>query len=364
MKINRSELIQTLTIARMAVAGSDHLEQLGHFIFGGENLITFNNRILIYYPYKTDFQCSIRSELFYKQLEKFDSEFVDIELTGNRLEIKGTSEVAKIVVKLKQDTEIFEVIDTIRKEQLEAEYSAVPEDFITAIDFCSYSASKNAADGTLCCICINQDKVIACDNYRVTKYKLKHAMTEGDTLIDARIASEIKHFKMTEFSIGENWLHFRNDKGVIFSARQIFGDYPDLVPAFHVKGVRIELPKNTSDILDFVSVITAEDQQLERKADIEIKDGRITAQVVKDSASAEKSITLHADYESLEMRFRVHIEFLKSVLKHTPMMVYSEELKKVKFRTQSFQHVIRLSPDPNQSKIINQQSSDSGKIPF
>lgn len=359
MKIKRDELIKTLTTARMAVAGSDHLEQLGHFIFGGENLITFNNRILIYYPFETDFQCSIRSELFYRQLDKFDSQDIEISLNKGTLEIKGkdAKEIAKIAVTLNKDSEIFKTIDSIRNEQLQAEYTTVPEDFIEAIDFCSYSASKNAADGTLCCICINQDKVIACDNYRVTRFKLSESMSDKDILLDARIANEIKHFKMTEFAIGENWLHFKNKQGVVFSARQIFGDYPDFSGAFSVRGTPMILPDNTLKILDFVGVITNDDQQLERKADIDISNGRITARVVKDTASAEKSVELPSGNENVDIKFRVNIEFLKSVLKYTQQMVYNLELQKVKFRSTKFQHVIRLSPVAN-------ASNESDDIPF
>ena len=366
MKIQRDEFLKILEISRMAVAGSDHLEQLGHFIFGGENLITFNNRLLIYYPFESDFQCSVGSELFYKQLQKYKTKELDINLTGNRLEVKGSKESAKIAVLLQQDKEIFGIIDTIREEQLNVDYVAVPEQFVQAVDFCSYSASKNAADGTLCCVCINGDTVMSSDNYRATKYKMDKSMSDHDLLLDARIANEIKRFEMTEFGVGENWLHFRNKVGVVLSARQIFGDYMDISTAFEFAGKRMILPDNTVDILDFVGVVVAGEQQLERKADVTIRNGSITAYVDTNKAVVEKSVDLGKDkYKDLDFSFTINIDFLKSVLEHTTAMVYDMETGRAMFRSKNFKHCIRLMPEPRtpeEAQAITDKVKDD--IPF
>lgn len=346
MKIKKDELLSILETSRMAVAGSDHLEQLGHFIFEGNNLITFNNRLLIYYPLKTDFTCSIRSELFYKQLQKFETPDLDIKLVENRLEIKGTKEKAKLAATLQRDQELFSTIESIRQEALSTEYVPVPAEFIKAVDFCSYSASKNAADGTLCCVCIKGTTVLSTDNYRATRYVMDKPMSDKDLLLDARIANEIKKFKMTEFGVGQNWLHFKNKEGVILSARQIFGDFMDISNAFDFKGKRMRLPPNTVEILDFVSVVLASDQQLERLADISIKNGHIKATVNKPHAVVEKSVPLKVDrYNDLDFLFRINVDFFKSVLEHTPNMIFETEIGRAMFKSPNFEHCIRLMPD-------------------
>lgn len=345
MKIEKKQLIDSLEIARMGIAGSDHLEQLGHFIFGGEYLTTFNNRILIYHPLNTDFQCSVRAELFYKQLQKFDTEELEITLKKSKITIKGVKERASLTVELEKDSEIFEIIRAIREEQLNTEYIDVPEDFVKAIEFCSYSASKNAADGTLCCVCIHGKKLVSTDNYRATRYIMDKEMTKEKVLLDARVANEIKRFNMTQFGVGNNWLHFKNKKGVLLSARQIFGDYPDISEAFNVTGERMELPVDTIKILDFVSVLLSDDQPLEKKATIEIKDGFINAYVDKTTESAEKAIKLDDRYKDLDMKFMIHIDFLKGVLSKTRMMVYNLTEMKGMFRSGHLKHVIRLSEE-------------------
>ena len=367
MKIQRDEFLKILEISRMAVAGSDHLEQLGHFIFGGENLITFNNRLLIYYPFESDFQCSVGSELFFKQLQKYKTKELDVNLKGNRLEVKGSKESAKLAVMLQQDKEIFGIIDTIREEQLNVKYVAVPEQFVKAVDFCSYSASKNAADGTLCCVCINGDTVMSTDNYRATKYKMDTDMTDHDVLLDARIANEIKRFEMTEFGIGENWLHFKNNAGVVLSARQIFGDYMDISNAFEFTGNRMILPDNTVDILDFVGVVVASEQQLERKADVTIRNGLISACVDTNRACVEKSVELGKEkYNDLDFSFTINIDFLRSVLEHTTTMVYDMETGRAMFRSKHFKHCIRLMPEPKTPEDAEAITTGSGDddIPF
>jgi hypothetical protein len=357
MEIKKEHLLNSLEVARMGVAGSDHLEQLGHFIFGGEHLITFNNRILIYHPLKTDFQCSVRSEVFYKQLQKFDTEDLTIELKKARLVIKGKRESARLGAELAQDSELFEVIDFIRKEQLKVKYVTVPEKFVQAVEFCGHSASKNAADGTLCCVCIDGDTIISNDNYRATRYVMDKDMTTEQVLLDARVANEIKRFKMTHFGIGKNWLHFKNEAGVLLSARQIFGDYPDLSESFSFRGQILYLPDETRDILDFVGVLVADEQEPEKVADIEVKDGYITASVDKVTDVSEKSIELDKRYKDLEMKFRVNINFLRQVLDRTTTLIYNLEEQKGMFKTTGFKHILRLAPPEKEAEKVEKIES-------
>ncbi len=369
MRIKKDELLKILEISRMAVAGSDHLEQLGHFIFGGENLITFNNRLLIYYPFETDFQCSVESELFYKQMQKYKTAEIEILLKGNRLEVEGKLETAKLAVTLEQDKEIFGIIDTIRDEQLKVGYVKVPTDFAKAVDLCSYSASKNAADGTLCCVCISGNTVMSTDNYRATQYTLESEMSPKDILLDARIANEIKRFQMNEFGIGENWLHFKNEGGVVLSARQIFGDYMDISSAFDFEGKRMKLPDQTLEVLDFVSPVIANEQQLERKASIVIKNGVLTACVDTNRACVEKGVELIERYKDLDMTFVINVDFFKNILEHTSTMIYDINSGRAMFRSKNFKHCIRMMPEintPEQAKAAVEASGEveDDDIPF
>lgn len=367
MKIARDELLKILEISKMAVAGSDHLEQLGHFIFGGENLITFNNRLLIYYPFQTDFQCSVDSDLFFKQLQKYTTEEIEIELKKNRLHINGTLEKAKLAIQLEQDKEIFNIIDSIREEQLNVEYVDVPEDFVQGIDLCSYSASKNAADGTLCCICISGTTIMSCDNYRATQYTLDAPMSDRDLLLDARIANEIKRFKMIKFGIGENWLHFKNEIGVVLSARQIFGDYMDISDAFELQGKKMKLPTETPAVLDFVSPVIANEQQPERKANIDIKNGYLTASVVRKRATVEKSVPLNEMFKDLDMSFIINVDFLKSIIDISKVMVYDLDSGRAMFQSAKFKHCIRMMPEvitPEQAKEAVETSGETDGMPF
>lgn len=345
MKIQIENILKTLQIARLAVAGSDHLEQLGHFIFAGDNLITFNNRLLVFYPYKTDFKCSVQSELFYKQLQKFKTPEVEMTLDENRIKIKGSRERASLAVTTQKDVEIFNIIDPIHEEQLAIEYKEIPPEFVKAIDFCAYTASTNAADGTLCCICMSGNTVMSTDNMKATQYFLSSSMTDEELLFDSRAARELKHFNMTNFAVGKNWFHFKNDDGVIVSSRRIFGDYMDLSHVFDLEGSKMRLPKETKEILDFVSVIIAEDQEPERKTTIIVRDGLLTASVKKTRATAEKSIELAERYKDLDFEFIVNIEFLKTILDYATVMIYNLEQRKIMLKAPEFKYAIRLVPD-------------------
>mgnify|MGYP005808050899 CR=1 FL=1 len=71
MQVKKDTLLSILDLAKIAVAGSEQVEQLSHFIFTGDEIITFNNRMSVVYPFKSNFVCSVKSTLFYKKLNKF-----------------------------------------------------------------------------------------------------------------------------------------------------------------------------------------------------------------------------------------------------------------------------------------------------
>jgi hypothetical protein len=172
---------------------------------------------------------------------------------------------------------------------------------------------------------------------------------------------------MTEFGIGENWLHFKNKEGVVLSARQIFGDYMDISSAFEFDGKRMRLPDNTSDVLDFVSPVIANEQQLERKASIVIKNGLLTACVDKNRACVEKSAELIDRYKDLDMSFVINVDFFKNILEHTNTMIYDIKSGRAMFRSKNFKHCIRMMPEintPEQAKEAVKASGEDDDMPF
>ena len=62
MKIEREELLKVLSAIRPGLAKKDIVEQATHFIFTGQEVLTYNDQICISYPFETDFECSVPAD--------------------------------------------------------------------------------------------------------------------------------------------------------------------------------------------------------------------------------------------------------------------------------------------------------------
>lgn len=342
MQIKKDELIKILDLAKIAVSGSGHVEQLSHFIFTGDEIVTFNNRMSVVYPFKSNFVCSVRWDLFYKQLTKFTSNDIDISLKGNRLTMKGAAEKATLSVVLDKDDEIFRNIHSIQNDHVDLMRFVVPKNFTKAASFASFSASKDESDGILCCVCVLDDCVYSTDNWRASQYKLDSKIS-GSFLLSRMVAAHLDKFDILEVSVGSNWLSFYCDNDVIISARQIYGGYPDFSDSFILDEYEsLSLPAQLEEAIDFVSVILSKEHPLEKVADINIKGNEITVSCDKTTESSEKTVPIEDSETDIDLKFSINIEFLKVILKHTHTMEYNTELQKALFSSNDFKHIIRM----------------------
>lgn len=342
MQIKKDTLLSMLNISKIAVAGSEHVEQLTHFIFSGDEIITFNNRMAVFYPFKTDFQCSVRHDLFYKQLTKFTSNEINITLSGSKIVMQGLNEKAMLSVILDKDDEIFKILHSIQNDHVDSLRIPVPENFNKAMSFSAFSASKDASDGVLGCVCVNGDKVYSTDNHRASEYKL-HGNIGERFLVDHAVAVELDKFHVFEISLGENWLSFYCDEDIIITSRQFYGDYPDFAQAFDIDDYEsLHLPDSLKDAIDFVSVILSKVHPLDRVCQVNIENKEIKVSADRTTESSEKSVALQDSDGEVQLEFTINAEFLKTIINHTHTMDYSTELSRAMFTSKDFKHVIRM----------------------
>lgn len=342
MKIKKNVLLEILDLSKLAVATKEQVEQLSHFIFTGDEIVTFNNRMAIFYEFKTDFICSVRAKMFYNQLSKFKADEISVSLNGAKLVMSAPNEKASLSVTLDTDDEVFNVLHMIQNDHVDCERFNVPEDFEEGLNFTSFSASKDAADGILGCVRVSDNHVYSTDNWRATQYEMDEAIN-NELLVDYLVASQLNKFEVFEYSLGKSWISFYCDNNITISTRRIQGEYPDYSQAFEQEGwQQLEFPETLSEAADFVSVILSEEHPLEKVADIKIKGYQITVSCDKITESSEKTVVFDDIKTDIDLNFSINLEFLKKILTHTHKMVYDLESKRAMFSSNKVRHIIRM----------------------
>lgn len=342
MKILRDTLLKALEATKLAVAKKGEVEQLSHFIFTGEEIVTFNNKMAIFLKFPTPFECSVRADIFHKQISKFKSEGISINLKGSRLEIRGNKEKATMAVSTNKDEEVFKILHTLQNDHVDCEYYPLPANFGIGASFTSFSTSKSTGDGVLQCIYVIDDCIYSSDHFRATQFTMDGTL-EHQFLIHRETAVKLNEYVLREYSIGDNWYSFYCENDTVICTRKIFGKYPQFQNAFDFdKWEVIEFPEDMDDALDFVSVVVSKQDILNKICDVSVKNNLVTVSTQNNTEVSEKSFELENGIDG-EIQFFINLEWMKTILKHTRKLNYDLETQRAMFANGHFKHMIRMA---------------------
>lgn len=344
----REELIRILTSLRPGLGTPDYREQSTHFIFTGEDIATYNPRVCISYPFKTDFNCSVWADSFFKILNKLMTRKIRLEVKGKKLKLSGKRKEQR--VKGEISTLIHDerdLVDHLIKERREeiGEWKDLPKDFLTGINMCLFSASRDATSGQKICLAIEGESIYSTDEYRVSKYKMSKEMSSF--LVPAMQMMELVKFDVNQYYLADRWAHFRTPYGVIFSTLRYMPS-PDetslpqmLEPLFEDVGdYEFDLPdKYLRSSIDSVAVLCEEEFDVDKIIDVEIKEGRIFCQSKGELGWLKADTTIEG--EDIELKFGIPAQLFLDILKRSNK-IRTDGKTKALFQTDNFQHLLPL----------------------
>ncbi len=330
MKINRIELLEILKKIKPGLANKDIIEQTTHFIFTGKNILTYNDQISISHPFESELICSIPADEFYKILNEIDEEEIDLSLQENILHFQ----TKKINVELSINLEI----DKALLIEADENWKRLPSNFLEGISFCLFSASKDMTHPVLTAIYINENKITSSDNYRISQYYTKGKIKDS-FLFSASIIKELTKFPVVQYSINDSWIFFKTEDEIIFSCRQIEGEFPDTSSIFEIKGEEIILPEETKKAIDVSSILAEGEFESDKKITVNIKNGKLTCSGQRDIGKI--NFTIKADsLKGKEFTFGINPDFFKMILLKTNSVIIDEN--KLLFIAENFKHIISL----------------------
>lgn len=314
MKLNRKELLEALTLTSVGLAKQEIIEQSASFIFTKGRVFTYNDEVAVSHPVEVDFEGAIPSKEFLALIKKLKTEEVELEISDGELLLKGSR--AKAGIRL--EAEIKLPIDEIGSPDGWVE---LPDNFCEAAKFCLFSASTDTSNQVLTCIHLTDSYVESTDNYRATRYFLTESDAfEESMLVPTFAIKEIIKFNPTEYTTTEGWIHFKNNKDVMFSCRMFDETFPEIGGHLEVEGEEIIFPSTLNEILDRASVMS----DGERVTVIAAKN-KLTIKTQGDSGWFEEVARI--DYDGEEIEFEIQPEYLAQIMKHTDTATVGKLLK-------------------------------------
>ena len=341
MKIQRQKLIDVLTAVKPGLARKAIVDQATHFIMTGNEIMTYNDKICISFPFKTDFQCSIVAEEFYKILSKMTGEEINIdpeldeEGKISKLSIKGHKVNAHVSVE--SGGNILPMIESLKLDTILASAKDLPDDFIEAIGLCMFSAAKDMGTPVLSCILVQRDIVAATDDLRISEYKMKKSL-KSSFLLPASAAMELVKFDIKKFAVSDEWSYFFTTEGAIFCSRVIPGKFPDYAPFLTgFDSEQIELPEDMQQMVETASILAEGENDQDRQIEIIIDGGKIKCKGQNKIGWIENETRIRS---KKTINFTINAVFFHKILNHTKSMFFDGS--KALFKSGEFRHVIAL----------------------
>ncbi len=270
ISVNREEFLGRLQSVEPGLAKREIVQQSACFAFIDGMIMTFNEEIACRIKSKIDpeFSGAVQASPLLTLLSKMKEETIDLEMTDSELIISGVRKKSGIRV----EKEIMLEISVVSKP---GKWAELNEDFHDAIELVAACAGRDESKHNLVCVHITPKFMEAMDNNKAIKYKIKTPVEEN-SLIRHDSLKHVVSLGMTKMSDTKDWMHFKNDSGLILSCRKYLEEYPDLTGEgiFNVKGTPTVLPGGLAEAVEKAQIFSSENTD-DDKVLIELKSGKM-----------------------------------------------------------------------------------------
>lgn len=302
MIVNTKSLLDVLHRVRSGLTSKAMVQQSDCFIFHKNKIYTYNDEIAISHPFMIDINGAVPAKEFLNLLSRIKQEEIHITQTDSGLLIKGKNNKANIKI-------VFKITLPIDQINPPDQFDSLPKEFTTALKFCLFSCSKDMTKVALTCIHCNQYRIESSDNYRVTVRFFNDSYFVQPLLIPSVAAKSLATFDVIKYAISPGWLHFKTEKGVLFSCRTYEGmTFPNVDRIINVKGEKVTLPDNLDDVLKRACVFTKTETHAGERVSVELSDGKLTIKSKGDAGWFEEFCVI--PYKGNTKSFDVHPEHL------------------------------------------------------
>lgn len=298
------DLLNALTTVKPGLSNKEIIEQSTNFAFIDGHVVTYNDEISISAPLEEiDFEGAIKADELYKFLNKVDAKEISLKKEKDKILIKaGRSRVSLKINEVKLD---LSEINGKKK------WKPLAEDFLPAINFVAFAASKDASTPIFTCASVSSGTVSATDRYRIAKHD---SSIDQNFFLPVDTLGVLNNINPTKICLQKQWVHFKNENDVVLSSRLVISDqYPDIDQFFEEQsGEEIQFPEKLKKVVDRACVFSASEFAYDRMLIVTIKNGKITIKTESEYAKFIESTKI--DFEGEPLAFKILAESFQQIL--------------------------------------------------
>jgi len=335
--MEKEKLEKILSALKPGIASREIIEEMTHFTFTGDRVLTYNEEVCVSHPLQTDFGCSVSAQDMLDGLKKAKDEKVKLEMVDKTLCL--TSKDQDVEMYTSQDEEIKNRALAVVTDATNDDWLPVPEDFTDCMFLTMFSASTQEVDGSLQGICVVEDKTYSCDRLRMTRCTMKAPMKSFT--IRAPVAKDLRKYSLKQYNTSPNWINFRTEDDVIFSVKVLAEEYPykDLETQFDLQGLRLTLPDSLQEAAQDLITWTEGELDFHKTISVLIDNNMMLVEGKKDSGLMRKRII--TEYQGDPVKFLISPVYLSAILeKGVTRMIVGE--KRAAFRKSNMIHLMQL----------------------
>jgi len=302
----------------------------------------FNNRMYVSCPVGSSFSCQVDIKILHKILTKMNEKNVRIRFKDGILLVDGRKS------KLQLKTLEGEKIPTSFKKLPKENFLPLPEDFLKGMQLTYTSAAAdNLVFGVLSGVCVDGNGIIACDNFRVSHYKMSGDV-KPSFVMPSKSVSDLLRSKLsiTEYFVDDSWIHFLDvEEGIIISSILLEDEYPvekilKVLKQKEWKETVITLPTDLSDAVDRASVLSSETTDNIPFITLKMSKEKIEILGDREFATYKEVLSWSGFGDEKDISIKATPSFLKEILKVTSELKISEDNTALLFSTDEFEHLV------------------------
>lgn len=317
MITNRKELLEALKKVQLAVGKTDNNMQQDHIVVSDNMLIAYNDEVAICHDLPQTLvgigKFAVPAKSLIALLEKLSVEEVDIELTDDRLCVKGGRSKSNFAIQ----SEIKMPIDDICK--FPNKYEKLPKKFIYALQQTEMACGHDMTKPLTTCVYLDGNYAVATNNYQCARYAFgdKFKWSESVFIPRANVQTISKIGNLEKYAITDGWIYFVDaDNNMTVICRTYYKGQPfaDIAVLFEADGETIQIPQKMQSALERAGLfITEENGTTENSyVHIELQENKIT--VTGKSAIGEYVENMRIKYNGPPKWFYIRSGILKQVI--------------------------------------------------
>lgn len=304
MKMNREELLSTLSAVSSGLDAKQEVDQSGCFAFVGGEVITYNDEVFCSAPLDAGFEGVIPSAPLLGLLGKLSASEVDASMKDGSLEVRSGKGLARIKV----ESEVRLPVGAMERPE---KWAKLPEGFEAALGVVMPCAGSDASKFLMTCVNLAPGWVEASDNYQICRHPMETGLA-APTVVKRDTLKAVLGKGASRMSETENWLHFRGKGKVSMSCRRYMDEYPsgtvtDVLA--RPKGAKVELPQGLRAALDKCKVFS--DKSEGGTVEVRLKPGAM--RLDGRGAYGSYSEVLEAGYSGDPIRFGISPSLLAEI---------------------------------------------------